>query len=497
MQLRPHQEKAIEMLRQSLRKGLNRPILAAPCSFGKTILAAFIANEAVKKGKRVAFVCDRIKLVQQALEKFDELGLQVGIMQGQHMRTDWQKPIQICSVQTLSRMRNRGQMDFDLIIVDECHIMYKWLMDKMERWSKVPIIGLSATPYSKGLGKYYNDLIVPITPQQLMDQGYLTKVDYYGGSKIDTKGIKKVKVAGGFYDYDQKELGRRTEEAKEKLSGDIIQNWFKHAEGRQTIAFSPSIKHSKYLVELFNEHGVEAYHIDGYMKDEQRQELFEAHDDGEFQILSCSQLLSTGYDSPSTSCIIDCKPTNLANYVQIAGRIMRTAEGKENAIYLDHAGNCRKWGFAEAVVPDELDDGEKKYNEKSLTKEKKEPKVRPCPMCGAEMMGMRCKCGYEVPIKEQIETTKEELVKLNRDANKTVSVEDKTKFFSELLLYSKQKGYKKGWAANKYKERFGVFPNRIQPTQAWYVSEQTRRYLKHLNIKYAKSKKNESIQKHR
>ena len=115
MQLRPHQEKAIDMIRHSLKKGMNRVVLAAPCSFGKTILAAFIAMSAVKKGKRVAFVCDRIKLVQQAMEKFDELGLQVGVMQGQHISTNWIAPIQICSVQTLSRMRNRGQMDFDLI----------------------------------------------------------------------------------------------------------------------------------------------------------------------------------------------------------------------------------------------------------------------------------------------------------------------------------------------------------------------------------------------
>ena len=488
MQLRPHQEKAIDMIRHSLKKGMNRVVLAAPCSFGKTILAAFIAMSAVKKGKRVAFVCDRIKLVQQAMEKFDELGLHVGVMQGQHIRTNWNAPIQICSVQTLSRMRNRGQMDFDLILVDECHIMYKWLMDKMERWTKIPIIGLSATPYSRGMAKYYNDLIVPITPLELVDMGYLTPVDYYGGAKIDTKGIKRVKTAGGMYDYDQKELSRRTEEEKDRLSGDIVKNWFKHAEGMQTIAFSPSIKHSKYLVELFNSHGVSAYHIDGYMKDDMRQELFDAHDNGEFQILSCSQLLSTGYDSPTTSCIIDCKPTNLTNYVQIAGRIMRTAEGKDRAVYLDHAGNCRKWGFAEAVVPDELDDGEKKYNEKSLTKEKKEAKVKPCPVCGAEMMGLRCKCGYEIPITEQLQTDGEELVKIKRDANKVVSTEQKAKFFSELLLHGKHKGYKKGWAANKYKERFGVFPNRIQPYQAYYVSDETKSYLKHLNIKYAKRK---------
>ena len=496
MILRPHQELAVDLLRRSIGKGFKRPILAAPCSFGKTITAAYIASEAAKKGKRVAFICDRIKLVQQSFEAFTRHGLEVGVMQGDNINTDWSKPIQICSVQTLSRMQNRrGQLDFDLMIVDECHIMYKWLIDKLERWVGVPIIGLTATPFSKGLGKYYDDLIVPITAEQLLDKGYLTPVDYYGGQSISTKGIKRVKTSGGIYDYDQKELARRTEDEKERLSGDIIKNWFKYAEGRQTIAFSPSIKHSKYLVDLFHSHGVEAYHIDGYMKDEERQELFDAHDDGEFQILSCSQLLSTGYDSPTTSAIIDCKPCGLTTYVQTAGRIMRTAEGKERAIYLDHAGNVSKWGFAECVVPDELDDGDKRYNERNLVKEKKEPKVKECPVCGGQMMGIKCKCGYEIPIHEQIETTDEELVALKKDANKAVSKEDKAKFFSELLLLGKQKGYKKGWAANKYKERFGVFPNKIQPYQAFYVSEETNRYLKHLQIKWAKSNGRRDIRK--
>ena len=49
MNLRPHQEQAIQMLRQSLSKGLNRPLLAAPTGFGKTVVAAQIAKMASDK----------------------------------------------------------------------------------------------------------------------------------------------------------------------------------------------------------------------------------------------------------------------------------------------------------------------------------------------------------------------------------------------------------------------------------------------------------------
>ena len=107
------------------------------------------------------------------------------------------------------------------------------------------------------------------------------------------------------------------------------------------MAFSPSIKHSKYLVEQFQQAGISAEHIDGYMDVEEREDVLKAHDRGEFLILSCSRLLNTGWDSPSTSCLIDCFPTkSYITYVQRIGRVMRTADGKENAKN-NHAGNGR------------------------------------------------------------------------------------------------------------------------------------------------------------
>ena len=115
MELRPHQEKAVQMLRESIARGNKRPLLAAPCSFGKTITAAYILKSALEKGKRGIFICDRVKLVQQSLEAFDRHELPFGVIQGIHELNDQTKPIQIASVQTLARRR---QVDFDIAIVD-------------------------------------------------------------------------------------------------------------------------------------------------------------------------------------------------------------------------------------------------------------------------------------------------------------------------------------------------------------------------------------------
>jgi DNA repair protein RadD len=478
MELRPHQELAVQMLRQSIAKGNKRPILAAPCSFGKTITAAYMLKSAAEKGNRGIFICDRIKLVQQALEAFDLHGMDVGVIQSNHERTNWDAPIQIASIHTMARKSR--MVEFDFAIVDECHVLYDSLKKYMESYSNVPFIGLSATPYAKGLGKYYDDVVMPISPRQLLDQEYLCPVEYYGGSKVSTKGVKTKALRTGGRDWDEKSLSDAIEK-DEKLAGDIVQNWFKHAEGRQTIAFSPSIKHSKHMVDLFNAAGVPAVHIDGYMDEEERQWIFNGHDKGEFKILSCSRLLNTGYDAPNVSCLIDCFPTkSIISYVQRAGRIMRTAEGKDRAIYLDHAGNVRRHGFAEDIIPEELDDGSKKFNERNQTKEKKEPKVKQCPQCYQEMVGIRCKCGYEVPIKEQLITDQQELQKITKH-----SKEDKAEWLGQFQLYAAQKRYQAGYAAHLYRQKFGVWP-RVDPKRADHISQDVMNFIKYTWIKRAK-----------
>ena len=113
------------------------------------------------------------------------------------------------------------------------------------------------------------------------------------------------------------------------------------------------------------------------MSSDERDELMAAHDRGEFKILVMLHgLLNTGYDAPSLRCIVDCFPVkSVTTYKQREGRIKRTFEGKEYGIYLDHADNFSRFGFAEDIIPEVLCDGKKTKSETELIeKEKKEPK---------------------------------------------------------------------------------------------------------------------------
>ena len=483
MELRPHQRKAVQMLRDSLSRGKKRPILAAPCSFGKTITAAYMLQQAAEKGKRGIFICDRIKLVEQSLEEFEDHGMDFGVIQGNHWRSDAGAAVQIASIQTLAR---RSRMpDFDFAIVDECHSVHKYLLEMMNAYNAVPFIGLSATPFSKGLGEVYDDLVVPISPEELLNQGYLTPIHYYGGRKVNLDDMNRRALPTGGTDYDPKSLEHRIEKDV-LLAGDIVKNWLAHGEDSQTIAFSPSIKHSKYMVDLFRNHGIKAEHIDGYTDPEIREVMFRAHDAGEFKILSCSKLLNVGYDAPSVRCLIDCYPTtSLISYVQRAGRIARTAEGKEYSIYLDHSGNVSRHGMAEFICPSELDMGERGFSEAKQVKKKKEAKVWECPDCYQQRTGVKCPCGYEIPMSERIQHDSQMLKRMTASerANATFTPDDKSQWLGELYLHAEKKGYKQGWADRLYQKKFGKWPNGIYPAPVTEISENVRKYIQYDTIR--------------
>ena len=478
MNLREHQITALNEIKQAIKEGHRKIMVGATTSFGKTILAAKILGDCAGKSNRGFMVCDRIKLIEQSLEKFGMLDC--GVIQGQHPLAKPWALTQIASVQTLARRRNLPEGR--VFIFDEAHTCYKYHIELMQKYDNCIFIGLSATPFSKGLGKHYTKLIVPTTAQELLDKGWLCPVTYYAGEQPDLGRIKLKALKWGGSDYDQRDVSIEYE--KPKLIGDVVKTWKEKGKDLQTIAFCPSIKHSKGLVDAFRAAGVPACHVDYHTDPEAREEIYRQHDDGLFKVLSCSSLLNTGYDSPSTKCIIDCYPTkSLIIYVQRVGRIMRIHDDHKEAIYLDHAGNVARHGFAEDIVPESLDMGVKDYDEKELVKDQKEKKPIECECCHAIMKGIKCLvCGHELKTKRrELETVAGELTEVVR------FTPEMQEFYSGLLHYAREKGKADGWAYHTYKEKY-----KRAPTEAKKITmppnAEVLGFIKHKNIKYAKSR---------
>jgi DNA repair protein RadD len=194
--LHPHQAAALEALRRSLATGRRRPLLQAPTGFGKTLTAAHIIRRALDRGKRVAFTVPALSLIDQTVAAFEAEGLhEIGVIQGLHPRADPDTQIQIASVQTLAR---RASPDVDLVLLDEAHLAFKSIFQWMQARAELPFIGLSATPWTRGLGRHYDDLIVAARTGDLIDAGYLSKFIVYAPSAPDLSGVST--VAGDFHE---------------------------------------------------------------------------------------------------------------------------------------------------------------------------------------------------------------------------------------------------------------------------------------------------------
>jgi len=496
--LRPYQQQALDDIRASVRGGVRRLIVQAATGAGKTKLAAAIVEGALGKHGRVAFIVPAIALVDQTVEAFWNEGIRdVGVIQANHEMTDWSKPVQICSIQTIKR--RKAYPEATVVIFDEVHQFHEahrnWIGHA--DWQKVPMIGLSATPWTRGLGKYFESLLVAATTEDLIRQGYLSKFKVFATGHPDLSDVKM--VAG---DYHEGQLSEAMQ--KGELTGDIIRTWREKWGQGKTLCFGVDKLHAKSIQERFQHAGVSCGYQDAETTPIERREIRKKFHSGEFQVVSNIQTLTTGVDW-DVRCLILARPTHSEMlYVQIIGRALRTAPGKDFALILDHSDTTQKLGFVTEVHHEQLSSG------KPLTKdmrERKTPLPKECKNCSAlkPRTAIKCpNCGHEEKLESHLMERDGNLVELNGSSGKSkitgkkfvLSPMDKAKFFAELKALGIQRGYKPGWAAQKYRSRVGVWPSHMiaDIAPAKIVSPDTALWVRAEAVKFAKGKKAEGAQ---
>lgn len=490
-QLRDYQEWSLNQLRSNIGKGIQAQLLMLATGGGKTTVASAVMQGAHAKGKRAYFIVDSLELVDQAAARFMADGLEVGVIQGQHWMTDYGKQIQVATIQTLKNRWNEIHPNLrpDLIIIDEahvCHQAHKYIIDEC-RLCNAPVIGLSATPFTKGLGKIYDDIVVGATTAQLIDKGHLVPAKCYAPFIPDLKNVKTTSDG----DWQADALGELMGDAK--IVGDVVENWFKLAEGRQTIVFASNVAHSRLLCDAFNRAGVKSEHIDGYDPDkEARTAKINAFRAGDIQVLCNVAVLTKGFDAPATGCVVLARPTkSLMLHIQMIGRGLRTADEKHDCIIIDHAGNCIRNGLPTDELPTTLHNGEKGENPDRKKQEKTEPVDKACGKCGYVSKSHVCPaCGFKPERREDVEVIDGQLYEITTgEKAEKFSTEQLQDLYGELLGYAQAKGFKPGWAYHKCKEYAGRAPqarNHIGPKPP---SEKTMGIIKHLNIKNAHRRK--------
>ncbi len=484
--LRPHQVKAIQSLRSSLARGKRRPMLQAPTGFGKTILAAAIVDGALKKNNRVLFTVPSISLIDQTVESFEREGItDVGVIQADHPMTDASQPVQVASVQTL---QNRFIPDAEIVVIDEAHRWFNFHTDwfKQPAWAHIPFVGLSATPWTKGLGKYYDDLIIAATTQDLIDKGYLSKFEVFAPSHPDLTGIKT--VAG---DYHEGQLSEAMQEGA--LVADVVETWLKLGRNEPTLCFGVDRAHAKALRAAFESVGVAVEYIDATTPISEREEIRERFKTGETKIVCNVGVLTTGVDW-DVRCLILARPTKSEIlFTQIIGRALRTAEGKDVARILDHSDTHLRLGMVTDIHKTTLCDGAQRRS--SGARDAVTPLPKECPKCSflKPVRVHECPhCGFKPERVSEVETLDGELFAFAGASNgkkPEPTLAEKEDFYRQLLGYCHKRGLRQGYADHKFKARFDHWPHKKHGLTPIQPRAEVYNWIKHCNIKFAKSKK--------
>lgn len=476
-ELRPHQVRAISMLFQAMKAGSKRPMLQAPTGFGKTLTAAAIIQRGLSHGRRIIFTVPTIDLVEQAVRDFYAEGIRdIGVIQADHHMTDPSKPVQVASLQTLAR---REIPPANLVIIDEAHKTHKLIEDWMMRdeWIDVPFVGLSATPWKKGLGRLYDRLIIAATTADLIEAGYLAPFTVFAPSKPD---LSKVKVERG--DYREDQLSQVMSDRD--LVANVVSTWQKLGQGRPTLCFAVDRTHAQTLQAQFEAAGVSCGYVDGTMDRSQRDDVRKKFESGAYKVVCNVMVLTTGVDW-DVRCIILARPTKSEMlYVQMVGRGLRTADGKADCLILDHSTTTLNLGFVTDIHHPSLDDGTMDQGSKPDDTPREPPKPAECPACHyIKAAGVKnCpQCGHVHFAVSKVETKDGELVALS-GKNKPV---DKQRFYQELLGLANQKGKDEKWAKAFFRQRFNEWPyrNHIRPMEP---SPETISWVKSRQIAFAK-----------
>jgi DNA repair protein RadD len=459
IELRPYQADVVGEF--ELIPDGEKALVVAPTGSGKTVIAAaIIANQVART---VLFLAHRREIIKQTSAKLFAQGINHGvIMPGVSPRP--MESVQVASIQTLwSRGMRSDAMQMpsaNLLVIDECHHARANTYQKIiDAYPNATLLGLTATPCrgdGRGLGNVFTKLIECPQVAELIEQGHLVKSRVYAPVDPNLSGVK---TQNG--DYIVSQLSNRMN--THKLVGDIVTHWYKYGERRKTVVFAVDVKHSVHITEEFCKAGVRAEHLDGSTPTAERDANLARLGSGETEVVSNCMVLTEGWDMPAIGCLILARPTKqMGLFRQMIGRGLRPAEGKTDAIILDHSGAVYRHGLPEDRVEWTLDTDKRASNPTHEGRRNSEhgSRLLECTQCSAiRTAGEPCPCcGFlPKPPPRYVPFEDGDLGRVVGDRARAPQY-DQNEWLGMLRHIADARGYKPGWVAHKFKEKFHRFP---------------------------------------
>ena len=369
LSLRPYQRAAVEAVFDYFARATGNPLAVLPTGCGKSVVLAALAQRAISSwpDTRILMVTHQRELIQQnfmtMLRAWPEAP--AGIYSAGLSRRDIRAQILFAGIQSIHRHALKVQR-CDLVLIDEAHLlgrgdsgMYRSFLAQLNEINAglLKVVGFTATPYRldsgllhEGKDRLFTDIAYEVPVLEMIQQGYLCPVvPKQTTTQLDVGGVG---TRGGEFIAKDLEAAVDRDEVTRAAVAEIVQ----HGEGRGSwLVFCSGVAHARHVRDAIREHGISAETVTGDTPGPERDSILAAFKAGRLRCVTNANVLTTGFDAPGTDLIALLRPTkSVGLYVQMVGRGTRLAEGKDDCLVLDFAGNTARHGPIDTV------DGRKK-----------------------------------------------------------------------------------------------------------------------------------------
>jgi DNA repair protein RadD len=323
-----------------------------------------------------------------------------GIYSAGLSRRDIHAQILFAGIQSIHRHAYKVQR-CDLVLIDEAHLlgrndsgMYRRFLTQLKEINAglTKVVGFTATPYRldsgllhEGEDRLFTDIAYEMPVLDMIQQGYLCPVvPKQTTTQLDVGGVG---TRGGEFIAKDLEAAVDRDEVTRAAVAEIVEHG---ADRGSWLVFCSGVAHARHVRDAIREHGISAETVTGDTPGPERDGILTAFKAGRLRCVTNANVLTTGFDAPGTDLIALLRPTkSVGLYVQMVGRGTRLAEGKDDCLVLDFAGNTARHGPIDTV------DGRKKES----AEDGKAP-IKTCPECKTinHASARHCiECDYEFP----------------------------------------------------------------------------------------------------
>jgi DNA repair protein RadD len=333
-----------------------------------------------------------------------------GIYSAGLARRDIRAQILFAGIQSIHKHAVKVQR-CDLALIDEAHLlgrsdsgMYRSFLKELNEINVglLKVVSFTATPYRldsgllhEGPDRLFTDIAYEVPVLQMVQQGYLCPVvPKHTETQLDVAGVGS---RGGEFIAKDLEAAVDRDEITSAAVAEIVQ----HGQDRGSwLVFCSGVAHARHVRDAIREHGISCETVTGETPAPERDGILAAFKAGRLRCITNANVLTTGFDAPGVDLIALLRPTkSVGLYVQMVGRGTRLAEGKEDCLVLDFAGNTARHGPIDTV------DG----RQKDKTDGTGDAPIKVCPACQAinHASARHCvACGYAFPPPEVKVATK-------------------------------------------------------------------------------------------